>query len=1359
MSAGTLVDDFSSSNDRAGQAQAYAVPATPLQVRVFSAAQGGVAGPAWNVAVRFRLTGPLDRDRLERALQSLLTRHEALRTTLHSRDGKVLARIASRGRLPVEWRDLSSLAGEPLDAAVIEESLDHAGQPFALGLGPLFRVRILRLSDTEHVMLWNASLAVCDGWSVGLLSDGVLEAYRTDCSSPLQQEALDFADYAVWLQEQRMAAAYQQDRIFWKDRLAQWPPVKLPITWISQDAGARACIQSSVLPRPLTDALTELAARHNATFFHATLALFATLVRSRQHRSTVALGTTLSGREEAELEPIVGAFMNYVPLDLRVDLRHSFAEILRAVSNRAAEALDYGRFRYEDMLAMQAETANGPSQPALFQAVFICQRDFVRPQTAGSLTLTAMPSVSPGALQPLTLFLVERADGWRLSCEVDGKTVSAAVGAALIRDFAALAGAAVKAPAMAVSDLLTSLALPAGQPGEASESETGEALPPAVLPETAKDIRRVPASETQTRFWLLNRVNPESTSFDLTIRLAITGTLDLEALRAAAESVMAANEILRTTFEEVDGNVWQLIHPQGTLAFEVCEGAPGDAAWNAPGKPFALDAGPLFRIQAWRVAAGHTLLKLTLSHAIADGWSCGLLLEQLRAAYERHASGATETTPAVLHQFSEYVEVEQRLLESGDLDRRLKWWRHQLEGQWTNLRLPRDIEKQTGSSGEVSKSAAVHSVVLDPDLAQAVQHFASKNSCTLLAVFGAVLQTLVAYYSQRPDVLTVTHYANRTDGMEGVIGPLAIPICVPGHIDFAGSFRSLAVGFCNRVLECAEYAVPFNLLTAQIDIRSEGQVHPLNQVLFFHRRPFVHDAQWGNLQIKSMPEHAFLASGEWQLGTVERNGQISLELQYDADLYTQQRIAAVCRQYISLLTHAIAAPDSPLAAHLAILQQIPLATGHADIAASNTTKSPAPAAANTPSSAVPSGQSDAVKDPLSPALLEEPLAPCNVAIEQRMIQIWQQIFKVKGIDGNSEFFDLGGHSLLLARLQIAVKKEFGVQMTAADLFRNPTVHQLTEWVSRAHLAHAVAAGVESNPRIIPIQTGGTERPLFVISQSMIFRTLAAELGKDQPVYTLQVLDTDIEAGKISADFNELIEYYLQLLRSVQPKGPYRLAGWCVSGWLACGVARRLEQEGETIELLMVMDAWAPGYWQRHSSLRRLGMKAVYRWQRLRWVLRRLAQSTGQQRLLYVRRSLHAMAAAIAQNLTVQLQRLGLPVQVRLTEEMRRGEQLEYTATRHYDSGPIRGEILIFSSEEQPCGLLLAPDMGWSEVLERPIAVERLPGDHHEIFSLPGARVMAQRARVALQKSAKKTAASTEKEKPGSRLSQSAGGIA
>ncbi len=855
-----------------------------------------------------------------------------------------------------------------------------------------------------------------------------------------------------------------------------------------------------------------------------------------------------------------------------------------------------------------------------------------------------------------------------------------------------------------------------------SPSVQGEAEPTAEEIENQREPVRIPATEAQLRFWLLDRLNPGDVSFDLTIGLELNGALNIDALRTAAEKLIQRNEILRTTLEEQDSQVWQIIHPRGTLDFLSDKADPSlpDPAilLGDEQKAFSLTSGPLFRVRLLQLKPQRHWLIITLSHAIADGWSSGLFLEQLRRCYEECLSGIRDPAEEFPVQFSTYATAERSLLASPEKDRHLAWWQKRLEGTWLSLSLPRDIEQIAASS---EPHAAMLANMLAPSAVLSARRFARECNATLFAVFGAAFQALLARYSGHGDILFLTPFANRTSDTESIIGPLAEPVCLTGHIASHTTFRELVEELSSKSLDALEHALPFSLVTPLLNIRVVGGQHVLNQITFFHQRAFVHEMQWGTLAVKPLPEVQAAAGSEWQLGIVERGEGVSVEFLYQATRYSEQTMSLVARHYTRLLSSALMDPDTPLS-QLQFVTAEEIAAHSAGMPLLPVTQCLLPRNTITPSA-----------EPTTQPLVQESAPSALTESERAMMRIWQPLFKHDELTIESNFFDTGGHSLLLARLQIAIKKQFNLQLSAADVFRYPTLGALAAWLDRARSSKEIAPNVvPNNPRVIPIQPLGTGNPIFVISQSMIFRTLAAELGLDQPVYALQMLDEDITPAMASASFEELTNFYFRLIRQVQPVGPYRLAGWCVSGWIAYGIARQLELQGEKVELLMVMDSWAPGYWAKQPGMRRALMRAVYRVQRLRWVARRLGPSSMSERHMYIRRSLHGMAAAAARNLTVWLHRMNLPVQVRLTEEMRRSEQLEYTASRAYEAGRLEGRgILLFRSEEQPKGPLLAADMGWGKVLGRSIRVEELPGDHHQIFDLPGARMMAVRARETL----------------------------
>ncbi len=309
---------------------------------------------------------------------------------------------------------------------------------------------------------------------------------------------------------------------------------------------------------------------------------------------------------------------------------------------------------------------------------------------------------------------------------------------------------------------------------------------------------------------------------------------------------------------------------------------------------------------------------------------------------------------------------------------------------------------------------------------------------------------------------------------------------------------------------------------------------------------------------------------------------------------------------------------------------------------------------------------------------------------EAILQIWKDIFQFDAIGLHSHFFELGGNSLSAGMLQAALKKKFGITIHTADILSHPTVLELAGKIEAAIETSRRDQILATSHNVIPLQPGGEGRPIFVISQSMIFRKLALQLGADQPVYTVLMNHGD-SVSRLSS-FDEIIDFHLQWIRSVQPSGPYRLAGWCVSGWIAYGIARRLEQQGEEIELLTVIDALAPGSWARCNWRTRLS----YNWHRF---------NTARKK------------TSIAKLVSKQF------VKAEPSPEEKDGDMLDATASQAQFLGSLRGKMLLFCSEEDP--IRIVPDsLGWQRILGRPIEVVLVPGDHHKIFDNPGAKIMA-----------------------------------
>jgi thioesterase domain-containing protein len=206
---------------------------------------------------------------------------------------------------------------------------------------------------------------------------------------------------------------------------------------------------------------------------------------------------------------------------------------------------------------------------------------------------------------------------------------------------------------------------------------------------------------------------------------------------------------------------------------------------------------------------------------------------------------------------------------------------------------------------------------------------------------------------------------------------------------------------------------------------------------------------------------------------------------------------------------------------------------------------------------------------------------------------------------------------------------------------------------------------------------------------------------------------------------DLARLYIGLIRNIQPSGPYRLGGWCLWGWMAYEVARLLEEQGEVVEILVLVDALAPGFWERYSPSRQLLMKITQAGSRVAWLVIRFGRVSFAQRDKDRLRRLRTLAVSLAFMLPRRLRPTGY-----VTESMRI-EQVASQAALDYKPLPVKANVLLFTSEVRPTGSFMGNDMGWGAILGRPVHVNSLPGNHNEIFHPVPASIMAAFVREAL----------------------------
>ncbi|HEX9940150.1 MAG TPA: condensation domain-containing protein, partial [Longimicrobium sp.] len=300
------------------------LPLSFAQQRLWFLERLGDLGGTYHVPTRLRLEGELDRPALRRALDAILARHEALRTTFVEVEGEPVQRIAKESRFHLLEHDLG---GHPDAAAELRRlSAEEAGAPFDLEHGPLIRGRLIRLAEDDHLLLLTMHHIVSDGWSMGVFTRelGTLYgAFRRGEANPLSPLPIQYADYAAWQRQWVGGEVLREQAGYWKAALAGAPelldlPTDRPRPARQDHAGGTVRID---LDEALTGGLRSLGLRHGTTLFMTVLAGWAAVLGRRSGQHDVVGGTPTANRGRTEIEGLIGLFVN--TLALRVDLAGS----------------------------------------------------------------------------------------------------------------------------------------------------------------------------------------------------------------------------------------------------------------------------------------------------------------------------------------------------------------------------------------------------------------------------------------------------------------------------------------------------------------------------------------------------------------------------------------------------------------------------------------------------------------------------------------------------------------------------------------------------------------------------------------------------------------------------------------------------------------------------------------------------------------------------------------------------------------------------------------------------------------------------------------------------------------------------
>ncbi|HEU5412905.1 MAG TPA: condensation domain-containing protein, partial [Candidatus Angelobacter sp.] len=366
------------------------LPLSYAQQRLWFLDQLEAHSSAYNMSFGCCLSGELNIEILYKSLNEIVRRHEVLRTSFPAINGRPIQRIRTDFTLPIDEVDLSSFPREEREREIQLLLRAESTMGFDLAQGPLLRVKLVRFSEREHVLLLTMHHIVGDGWSSGIMLrefSQLYAAYIQGKSSPLPELKLQYTDFAIWQRHWLQGELLAGQTSYWRQQLAETEPLELALDYtrpgIESNAGA---MLRWALPDELSTELRNLTRKEGVTLFMTLLAGFQLLLSRYSGQNDIAIGTPIAGRRWIEAEDLIGFFVNTLVLRTRLDDGSSFVELLHRVRQVTLDAYQHQDVPFEKLVE-ELHPERDLSRSPLFQVMLAFENVLQNKMELPGLTL------------------------------------------------------------------------------------------------------------------------------------------------------------------------------------------------------------------------------------------------------------------------------------------------------------------------------------------------------------------------------------------------------------------------------------------------------------------------------------------------------------------------------------------------------------------------------------------------------------------------------------------------------------------------------------------------------------------------------------------------------------------------------------------------------------------------------------------------------------------------------------------------------------------------------------------------------------------------------------------------------------
>ncbi|HYG64762.1 MAG TPA: amino acid adenylation domain-containing protein, partial [Thermoanaerobaculia bacterium] len=1043
------------------------------QERLWLLDQMAPGGSTYNMPTALRLDGTLDVPALARSLSEVARRHGALRTRFPVRDGVPVQDVAPPVSVPLPMADLSGLRGAVRDREAWRLVGEAVRRPFGLASGPPFRAQLLRFASADHVALLTVHHIAGDGWSMEILVRELAILYGSfarGSASPLPEPPIQYTDFAVWQRTRLTGELLALELEFWRERLAGAPrllelPSDRPRPAVKTFRGA---LQSWTLPAGLARDLREVGQRHGTTLFVTLLAGFQALLTRLSGQPDVLVGTPVAGRGRSELEGVIGVFIN--TLVLRADLSGdpSFAELLERVREASLAAQEHQELPFE-RLVEELAPERSLSHPPLVQVMFALQNAAPGGQpTLEGVRMSPLEPPHETSKLDLALTLGEGAEELSAAFEYSTDLFDTTTVARWAGHLERLLAGAVAAPAARLSEL------PWLAPAERAQvlmewNDTGMAAAGEALPDrVAAQARRAPDAVAVT-------------AGDLSVS---SGFLDQWAGRLAGR--------LRRRGAGAESVVGLQLPRSPEMVAAML------AVWRSGGAYLPLDSSlPAFRTEAL-LADARALL---LSHEevwLSDGEET-VPVEGVHAgglAYVIYTSGSTGRPKgvAVSHGALDNL-VDWHLREYGvtPADRASQvaglgfdasvWeiWPYLVAGASVHL-LPEEVEPEpVRVAGWLAEAGITHCFLPTPLAEEVLVGKMGRLPALRHLLTGG--DRLHRAPSEDPGFHLINHYGPTEGAVVATAGLVATAPHDPRPPAIGRPIANAAIRLLDRDLRPVPVGVAGEMYLAGAGL-ARGYLHrpDLTAERFL---PDPAAAQSGRRVYRTgdlarwspRGELEFLGRADFQVkvrGFRIETGEIEAAL----GLHPRVREVAVVprdghagRHLVAYVVRAAGDPLDTGELRAFLRERLPeymVPSAFVDLPALPLT---------------PNGKVDRAALPDPPEETGQGSVPPRDPVEEVIAALWADALGRERVGVFDGFFELGGHSLLAARVIARVRSTFGVDLSLADLFAEPTVAGLAARVAAALRAGGgTAAPLAPAPRDRPLPQSFAQQRLWFLDR-------------------------------------------------------------------------------------------------------------------------------------------------------------------------------------------------------------------------------------------------------------------------------------